>query len=281
VRIEISRPKQADQKKPDVVLSPEERALLEAEKAQLLETLQPARKRAAKVVEPEPAPRDAEPAPEVIPPESVCDITVPDVAAAITERKELESQLKNLEAQIAAARLREKQAQQAAIVAQQQKAQAQGTQQLAPLKPRLERHLAEVSRIQTKWGPTLKDFARSMASDADPQVRRQISEVYRSAAPLGQQLGDARHTIESALRGLTLAMQSSQAHVHSQAATLADAALAISLLALETECKTLVQLRNELRPGHVVHSVTPDRTVPSSLTPQPFTTSADFGPSLV
>lgn len=280
MKIEISRPRKTDQKPDAPTLTPEEIQAREIEKAQLLEALSPRREHQAKATEP-PVAQEEERAPEVIPPEPVREIPIIDVAAATTERKALEAQLRDLEQQITAAKQREKQAQQAAIIAQQQQAQAVGREQLAPLQPRLERHLAEVSRVQRVYGPTLKDFARSMASDSDPQVRRKISEVYRAAAPLGQKLGDARATIESALKGLTLAMQSSQAHVHEQASLLAEAALQISLLALETECKTLVQLRNELRPGHVVHAVTDDHIVAPSLAPRPHIISADFGPSLV
>jgi hypothetical protein len=285
VKIEIRRAPKPDQKPDAPTLTPEEIAALEVEKAQLLEAISPSRKR-TKPIEPiadsfkETAQEVIlEPAPEVIqPPEPVQPVL--DATAATTERKALEAQLKELEQQITAAKQREKQAQHAAIIAQQQKAQAQGTQQLAPLKPLLERHLAEVSRIQAKWGPTLKDFARSMPSDSDPQIRRAIGEVYRAAAPLGQKLGDARATVESALRGLGLAMRSAHPHVHSQAKVLGDAALQINTLALEGEIKSLVQLRNELRPGYTVHAVTNDHIVAPSLAPRPHITSVDFGPSL-
>jgi hypothetical protein len=294
VKIELKpRKKEATAPAPEA-LTEEEVQRREREKAELLASLGQKPRPTAKASEPTPAPRaeeslrasevgyDDETAPDVIPPEPAREsaATVPDVSAATTERKEIEAQLAALTQQLAAAKFKEKQAQQQAIIAAQQQAQALGREHLAPLQPRLARHLAEVSRIQRAYGPTLKDFARSMASDFDPQIRRKISDVYRAAAPLGQRLGEARATVESAIRGLALAMESAQSHVHSQASVLAESALSISTLELETSCKTLVQLRNELRPGYQVHAVTNDHIVAPSLAPRPHIVSADFGPSL-
>jgi hypothetical protein len=225
-----------------------------------------------------PVREDVQAAVPVVEPEPIIEPEVP-VHAGPTAA-DLEGQLAVLQQQLAAAKQRERQEKQAALIAQTKQAQAVGREQLAPLQPRLARHLEEVSRIQRAYGPTLKDWARSMPSDSDPQVRRKIGEVYRAAAPLGQRLGDARATVESAIRGLTLAMESAQSHVHTQASVLAESALSISTLELETSCKSLVQLRNELRPGYQVHAVTADHMVPPSLAPRPHIVSADFGPSL-
>jgi small-conductance mechanosensitive channel len=272
VRIELKPAKK-------LKLTTEEIAAREQEKAALLITLDRKARPAVEISRREESVNDVETNP-VIEPAPVLEVEPLVEEPTGPTAAELEKDIAALQQQLAVAKQREQQAKQAALRAQQQQAQAVGREQLAPLQPRLARHLEEVSRIQRAYGPTLKDFARSMPSDSDPQVRRKIGEVYRAAAPLGQRLGDARATVESAIRGLTLAMASTQPHVHSQAAVLSEAALAINLLSIETECKTLVQLRNELRPGYHVHAVTDDHVIPQSLSPRSHTVSADFGPSL-
>ncbi len=165
--------------------------------------------------------------------------------------KELEARLRELESALADARRREKEAAQAQAQAAQREVLTRAVETFIPLTAKLRHHLREIERIQRAYGPTLRDFARSCASDMDPQVRRKVTEVNSAAGPLGQRLGDARHTIEQAIRGVTLASESVQPHVHEQARVLGDAALAINLIALETDCKTLINIKRDLRGGYL------------------------------
>jgi hypothetical protein len=273
VRIEITSPKK-------LKLTPEEIKALEIEKAQILASLERPREKQqepqAEPTQPEKSSNTALPNPL---PEPQATVAL-DVQATADERRRLEAEIERLKTQLVTAKQAERVAQQQAAIAAQQRAQAEGSASLAPWKPKLEKHVAEIARIQRAYGPTLRDFARSMASGYDAQLRQKVQEVYRAAGPLGQKLGDARTTIESALKGLTVAMQSPQAHVHEQARVLAEAALAVNLLELESECASLVQLREELRPGLGISPVTPDHLCLPS-TPAPRQDFADFGKEIV
>lgn len=267
MRIEISRPKKSDQKPDAPTLTPEEIQALEIEKAQLLATLSPQRKRVAKASEPAPEAPASEPVREsaATDPEPVLEVAALAIEDATMARKALEQQLAALTRDLAAAQQRERDAKLAAAAAARSRSQADGKRVLSVFEPKLRHHLAEVGRVQARYGPVLRDFARSCASDQDSQVRRKVSEVNAAAGPLAMKINDARLTIEAALRGLTQAMGDHAEHVHAQAQVLAEAALGINIITLETECRTLVNLKKELRGGHLeIRSVTNDLIKPPS-----------------
>ncbi len=277
--------------KPDpkpVEMTDDERAALEAEKAELVAQLQarvPHKATAAEPEEPERQPAEPEAPTPPAKENAVAQAPAPapiaiDLPAATAEREKLQRDIAALQAQLVAAQKKEKLAQQQAVVAQQQAQQREGASRLAPLKPKLAHHLAEVSRIQTLYGPSLKEAARSLASGFDVQQRERKAEAYRAAQPLGARLGDARATIESAAKGVEQAMQSSHVHVHEQSKTLAEAALSINLLALERDCASLVQLIRELNPDFRVGYIAPDH-MPPAYEPQLRATTADLGRSII
>lgn len=215
-----------------------------------------------------------------------------DVVAPIVEERveavqptptstELAAQLAAIQAQLDAAKRREKLEQEQAAAAARARSAADGKRLLGVFLPKLQRHLAEVDRVQRTYGHILKDMARSCAADQDAQVRLKISAINGAAGPLGAKLGEARATLEAALKGATKALEHHAAHVHDQARVLAEAALAINIISLETEAKSLIQLKTELRGGTLDYSPTTPDHLPGAYAPPAHThTVADFGGSL-
>jgi hypothetical protein len=270
-------------KKPTTIqMTDAERAAAEKEKAELLVRITPVKKPAIEIAlvgaaptltAPEakkPALTPTPPAPE--PPAQIIFADGPTVA-------DLEAQLRETEAALADARRREKERAQAQIVQQQQSAQRKAAEQFAPMMGRLEHHLREIDRIQRTFGPTLRDYARSCAS-GDLPTRTKLGAIYGAAGPLGQRFGDARRTLEAAIRGVRLASDSPREHEHAQARTLADAALAINLIELEREAQILVNAKEEVHGPRAISSVTPDHLAPIR-EPSGLSDTADLGRSII
>jgi hypothetical protein len=271
---------------PAEVLSPEEIEQREREKREILASLGQPRKPAAKAPEPaqpQPAPAEVKPAAPVVAPEPAPDPSAAATAVmdAATERQRIESDIAALTQQLASARQREAAAKQAAVRAQQAQVQAEGSAALAQYVKRLERHRDEVARVQARFGPILKEAARSMASGPDASLRQAKQEAYKQAGILGARLGDTRAHLEDAIRRVTLDTQSSNPMHHAQARTLADAALSVNVLALETEVASLVQAITELNPT-LSPSTTPDHVRPGAYEPRgPIITTVDLGRSII
>jgi hypothetical protein len=120
-------------------------------------------------------------------------------------------------------------------------------------------------------------MARSCASGTVEQ-RRALSDAYSAAAPIGQRLGDARRVLESALAGVKRASESGRGHEVEQAIQLAQAALAVNIITLETDARVLVEAVEEVKGGRLDHGVTPDHLDPRDLrAPASGLTHFDFG----
>jgi hypothetical protein len=260
-----------------IQMSDEERESLEREKAHLLASLNASRPTITVKIapveksEPVPAAKIAPPPPPT--PEPPAPYDGPSAA-------EVRAQLAALEQQLKKALRHEAQARQHQAVVDQRTAQQRAGEELAPTMGKLDYHLRELDRVQRTYGPTLKEYARSCASGTVDE-RRVLSDIYSSAAPLGQKLGEARRTLESAIAGIRRASESGRPHEVEQARVLADGALCINILTLETDCKALIAAKEQLRGGTVV-SALPDHLDPQGLTaPADRLTVVDMGGSIL
>jgi DNA repair exonuclease SbcCD ATPase subunit len=277
----MSKKRPADDPKPMAApMTDEERAALETEKAALLTSLAergargtvkvyiPAATPAATPTAPAPA-KAQEPAREPAPP------TPPARSTA-----DLRADLKALEQQLAEAQRQEAAYRQHQAAAAQREAQQKAREDLTPLVPKLDAALLELDRVQKTYGPTLRSMARSCASGTVEQ-RRALSEAYSAAAPMGQRLGEARRVLESALAGCKRASESGREHEVAQAVQLTHAALAVNIIALETDARVLVEAVEEVKGGRIeVQGLTPDR-VPPMRVASPLPGVADLGGSIL
>lgn len=143
---------------------------------------------------------------------------------------------------------------------------------------RLDYALRELDRVQRTDGPTLREMGRSCATGTVDE-RRVLSELYSAAPAMGQRLGEARRVLEWAIAGIRRASDSGRPHEVEQAKVLADAALRINILTLETDAKVPVQAKEALRGGTNV-TITPDH-LPPMHAPTPLVDTADLGPSVL
>jgi hypothetical protein len=264
-------------KKPDVEMTPEQQAAAEAEKAQLLAQLAERGARGSvRVFIPAATPVAPAPKAKTVQPEHPAPQVPPTPPARSTA--DIKAELAALEAQLAEAQKQEIAYKQHQAAVDQRTAAQCAAEELAPLSGRLELALREIDRVQRTYGYTLREYGRLCASGTVDE-RRALSEIYSAAPPLGQKLGEDRRTIETAIGGIKCASESGRVHEVEQAKVLADAALAINILALEIDCKTLIEAKEALRGGTAV-TVTPGHQPPMRGAGDGLT-AVDFGRSII